>query len=51
MVNNLAESNHKVKALLKYNGSYENIPDYQRELINEKLGIKREVIIKYSTID
>lgn len=51
MVDELAKNNHKVRSILKHNGSYDNIPDFQKELIHKALGVKMTVIVEYSTLD
>lgn len=53
-VNYLAENNHKVRAILKANGgNYDNIPVFQKQLIQKELGVKVKVtvITEYLTID
>lgn len=49
-VHELAENNHKVRALLKHNGSYEQIPEFQKNLICEALGVKVKVITEYTLV-
>lgn len=44
----LIESNYKVRAIIENNKGYFNVPPYQRDLIDKKLGMEVKVTTKYT---
>lgn len=47
----LAETNYKVRALLKNFGGYDKIPEHQQGLIHKALGVEVKVTTEYILTD